>query len=425
MNQEAEMILDLRHIDWDEKLWSRFVKRIKKKIHLAENDEMGILSIQTLRKRTPFETQVLVKGFLSEYLDQYAPLQIVLGDVGETQKKLPLVPKTDSDTYLFYSTRLAMLQTDATTAEHLKKFFLDLRLFYNKNYSNFLFFEEDLEKMLHLHYKSYTDVEKEGKILDFLRGQLCRGCYVNVHLDEFYILNKDYCDERHFVHENLIYGFDDDKREFYAYGMTTRQRTAEFTISYEEFLLAYEKGKLFYFCGADYLDFEGYYPIIVYGIRELEDYEFTEEVLLDKLTAFLNPSDDETVENDIHVYGKNVYQWILQDLTGEHVRNIVDYRILHLMYEHKKCIYERMRYLCEKKALSEQNQTLIPEVKKIAEEFQKIRLLYLKELRQEGKLYSMNKVVEDSEVKKNIAEELRKIMKKEETILSRICMPRR
>ncbi|MCH5267839.1 MAG: hypothetical protein J1E62_05780 [Lachnospiraceae bacterium] len=421
MKQEAEMILDLRHINWDEKMWSRFLRRVKKKVHLAECGEIGVLPIQTLRKRTSYETQVIVKGYLSEYLDKYAPLKIELGDVGETQKKLPLVPETDSDTYLFYSTRLAILQTDSSAAEHLQQYFLDLRLFYNKNYSNFLFFEEDLEKMLRLQYKSYIDVEKDGKILDFLRGQLCRGYYVNVHLDEFYMSSKDYCDKRHFVHENLIYGFDDEKREFYAYGMTKRQQTAEFTISYEEFLPAYEKGKLFYFCGADYLDIEGYYPIIVYSIPALDKYEFTENVFVHKIAAFLNPDDDEPVENDIHVYGKNVYDWILQDLTGEKIRNIVDYRVIHLLYEHKKCICSRMEYLLERDMLSEANQKLLEEMKEVVSAFQKVRLLYLKELRKEEKLYSMNKVVEDSAVKKNIARELEESIKREETVLTQIC----
>ena len=51
------------------------------------------------------------------------------------------------------------------------------------------------------------------------------------------------------------------------------------------------------------------------------------------------------MEGDIHIYGKNVYDWILQDLTGEHVRNIVDYRVVHLLYEHKCCIRSRLEYL--------------------------------------------------------------------------------
>ena len=301
------------------------------------------------------------------------------------------------------------------------RYFLDLRLFYNEGYANFLFFEEELERMLVLQNKGYREVCQEGSILDFVRRQLCEGFYVNVHLDEFYIQEKDYYGERHFVHENLIYGFDDEKQVFYAYGMAGRQKTVEFLISYEEFLVAYEKGKLFYFCGAGYLEQEGYYPITIYQISESAACEFSEDILFEKLSAFLNPPENEQVEGDIHIYGKNVYDWILQDLTGEHVRNIVDYRVVHLLHEHKCCIRSRLEYLRQRGELSDIGQKILTEMKGIINDFQKIRFQYLQQLKKEGKLYSMDKMVENSEVKTYIAEQLGAAIKREESILGEIC----
>ncbi len=421
MTYQSELILDLRQMIWDERLWKRFVRRMKRRVCLGDCAEMGVLCVKDLRNRNAFETQVLVKGFLSEYLDKYRPLDMGICDVRQKRVALPLVTETESNTYLFYSTRLAMLRTNSNAAGYLMRYFLDLRLFYNEGYANFLFFEEELERMLVLQNKGYREVCQEGSILDFVRRQLCEGFYVNVHLDEFYIQEKDYYGERHFVHENLIYGFDDEKQVFYAYGMAGRQQTVEFLISYEEFLLAFEKGKLFYFCGAGYLEQEGYYPITIYQISESAACEFSEDILFEKLSAFLNPPENEQVEGDIHIYGKNVYDWILQDLTGEHVRNIVDYRVVHLLYEHKCCIRSRLEYLRQRGELSDIGQKILTEMKGIINDFQKIRFQYLQQLKKEGKLYSMDKMVENSEVKTYIAEQLGAAIKREESILGEIC----
>lgn len=420
MGNDAELIMDLRHILWDEALWRRFIRKLKWKVSLADCHEMGVVYIKHLKHRTPFEMQVIVKGFLSDFLDTHRPLSVSVTDIGKRQVQLPLAQETESDTYLFYSTRLAMLQSDAKASEQLRQYFLDLRLFYNKCYSNFLFFEEDLEKMLQLQYKDYISVEQQGNIIDYVRKQLQKNLYINVHLDEFYISEKDYYDTRHFVHENLIYGYDDDEQVFYAFGISKRQKTTQFVIPYEEFLLAYEKGKLFYFCGADYLEQEGYYPIIVYQIRDGKEFEFTEDVFIGKLTAFLQPPEEEMVGEDVHVYGSNIYDWLIQDLTGECDREIVDYRVLHLLYEHKKCIKNRLEYLLQKGQLSAACQSVYHTINKVIDDFQEIRLLYLKQLRKEGKLDSMNKVIEDRETKRTVAKLLQESVKNEREVLSKL-----
>ena len=60
-------------------------------------------------------------------------------------------------------------------------------------------------------------------------------------------------------------------------------------------------------------------------------------------------------------------------------------------------------------------------MKGIINDFQKIRFQYLQQLKKEGKLYSMDKMVENSEVKTYIAEQLGAAIKREESILGEIC----
>lgn len=78
MTYGSEYILDLRQIIWDERLWKRFVRRMKKRVCLGDCAEMGVLCVKDLKNRNVFETQVLVKGFLSEYLDKYKPIDSLL-----------------------------------------------------------------------------------------------------------------------------------------------------------------------------------------------------------------------------------------------------------------------------------------------------------------------------------------------------------
>ena len=55
----------------------------------------------------------------------------------ETYIQLPLDPNVESTTYLFYSTRLAILQATENYKEWLKQYMIHIAVIYNKSYTNF------------------------------------------------------------------------------------------------------------------------------------------------------------------------------------------------------------------------------------------------------------------------------------------------
>lgn len=404
-------------VQWDEKLWKKYVKRLKKEYRHFASDRIGHITLWSDNQYLSlYQMQVLTKSVLSETLDRYRPIRVEI--TGEKiARVLPIDDQPESSTYLFYSTRLAILQTNKQAQEWLMQYFMDLRLFYHENYGNFLFLEEEIEQVLDIQARSYANVECDGGILDYIRAHVVSGEYINVHLDEFYLTHKDYYQTRHFVHENLIYGFDDEKQELYAYGIATRQQTQQYTISYLEFLTAYEKGKLFYFCGAEYLDQEGYAPVLLCKVKEIPEYVFSFQEMQEKLKAYLHPKPEEKVGEDIHVYGRDIYTWITRELTGETDYGIVDFRVFHLLYEHKKCILRRMEYLQENHLLPEEYRGVVADYASIVNAFQSMRLIYLKQLRVEGKMDSQDKRIADENTRHKLAKVLEDAVRQEEQTL--------
>ena len=55
-------------------------------------------------------------------------------------------------------------------------------------------------------------------IHDFIKWNISKLIYVNICLDEFYILDRNAYQKEHFNHFNLFYGYDDEKQLYYILG---------------------------------------------------------------------------------------------------------------------------------------------------------------------------------------------------------------
>lgn len=413
-------VINLDYISWDEKLWKKYLKSLKRTYRWVTSDRMGELRLSEDQQNSEFQIQVIVKSALSEFMDRYQPIEITPPEQQMTCI-LPLDEEPESCTYLFYSTRLAILQTDEKAKEWMLQYFMDLRLFYHKNYINFLFLEEELEQILDLAYIPYQTIEESGGILSFIRTYINAGEYCNVHLDEFYLPVKEHFQSRHFVHENLIYGFDDEREEIYAYGMAERQQTRKYTISYEDFVIAYEKGKLFSFCGASYLEQEGYAPVLLCQIGKVPEYHFSWEMMQRKLHAFIQPNPEEMVGEDLHVYGSEIYRWIMRELTGETDYGMDDFRIFQLLYEQKQCVSRRMQRLQERNLIPAEHLDIPDKYQKVVGDFQGMRIIYLKQLLQEGAMDHPVKRITHSGVRCKLAKALQEAAQREDRILREVA----
>lgn len=156
------------------------------------------------------------------------------------------------------------------------------------------------------------------------------------------------------------------------------------------------------------LEKNGYYPITLYSPKkDMEKYElFSYDIFKEKVNQFLNPGKSEMVQGDLHVYGCNVYQVILDEMLQKTKRGIVDFRIFQLLMEQKQCILKRMEYLLTIEKKENNLKSIIEEYRGVVKQFQKIRILYLKELCKEGYGNSLDKRIDNSRINQHLVEEI-------------------
>lgn len=336
----------------------------------------------------------------------------------ESEYILPIEKNPESVTYLFYSTRLAILQAFPVYREWLQQFFLDLKVYYNETQFNYFFMEEHLEDALSFERLSYEEVDEKGiDIIVYSRQNIAQGNYINIHLDEYYLSAKDGYHLKHYVHENLIYGYNDKKKVFYAYGFTRRQKMKVFQIPYKEYYRAYAKGKVYYQSGAHYLKGDYPWPVILCHPLPIEPYEFTLKELLGCLERYLHPKKSEMIAGDLHIYGVNVYEYIIDFLEKQESGDPVDFRTFQLLYEHKKCVKKRIEFVIKKYQLEDITTDIVKGYEEVISGFQRIRLIYLKQLMAEGVMGTFDQTVQDEKTRKNVAKELRRWREKESVIL--------
>lgn len=417
MKEKSKLIIEFKHIMWTEKLWKKYIHNVKKIFSIQESDEVGTLCISNTTNKTKFEIQVIVSMILSDMIDKYMIFsKEIYGKYGN-RIQLPINEHVEATTYLFYSTRLAILNANQDTSNAMLDSFLNIHLYYNILNENYVFFDEKINDFLLLQFKDYDDVNYEDGIINYIRKNLINKTYVNVHLDDFYISQKDFYNKKHYVHENLIWGYDDQLQIFMAYGVNIRQQMSNFMISYNEIVNAYEKGKLFYFCGAKYLERPEFHPILLLKPKKMQCFTFTEARMKQKVRQFLDPHAQELVEDDIHVYGREVYNYILDDLKRNIMWDFVDYRVFHLLYEHKKCLKRSMEWLIKHEKMSANGILIYNQMNCLIQDYNSIRLMYLNQIRKENKLYYGRKVVEDLDVRNDIAKQLEKAISSELSLL--------
>lgn len=340
--------MNISNIKLDDNGWKDFLGVLQKeysKVEFAGTDRLRIyISDYNI---TEYDIKMSIAEYLSKFLDERRkPLEIICEK--DEEKILPIEEKVDVKTYLLYSTRLAILQAYPELQEMIMKSFVDIKVYYNEKYFNYFFFEENLDEMLSFQHLSYNEICDKINIIEYTKNCINNEDYVNVHLDEYFCSNKDNFNKSHFVHENLIYGYSDEMGIFFAYGFTKKQVVGCFTISYVEYMDAYEKGKIYFFCGAAYLEHEYPWAITLCHVKPLQCYVYTIGDFLSELECYLYPKKNEMVQEDQHVYGINVYSYIADWICSNKEHNPIDFRTFNLLYEHKICIKKRVEFLAKK-----------------------------------------------------------------------------
>ncbi|GMQ61640.1 hypothetical protein [Vallitalea maricola] len=190
---------------------------------------------------------------------------------------------------------------------------------------------------------NYTLIDCNININRSIINSLMRDNYIVCHLDEYYVPNRPTYQKEHFFHENMIYGFDNDKKEYNILGFDSKGIFNSTKISYDEFeqassdLASHNHDIKLLHIKDDFT-----YDLDLNCIRNsLLDY-LNGENSSSKYTILRNPTTD-------FAYGIDIYEQLIKYLKLLHNNvGVNDIRPFHLLWEHKKCMVIRIEYLMNK-----------------------------------------------------------------------------
>lgn len=229
----------------------------------------------------------------------------------------------------------------------------------------------------------YHLLKEVKNIIDFIVEKINMGYYLIINVDEYYLPNKWTYKAEYYVHSSLIYGYDNKKEQLKAIGFNKQASFTEITFDYTQFIEAYENGKIHYKDSAPWCEWSALQLIRPKKFEVV--YPFSNDRFLKELKNYLFSIGDnvrlysfEYHENQVE-FGFQVYDVTIRNLENLlHGKLTIDYRAIHLISEHKKCIYDRLEYVISQNKLTGEIITLLKEYLYVVNQFNNIRLKSLK-----------------------------------------------
>lgn len=216
-----------------------------------------------------------------------------------------------------------------------------------------------VDSLMYIEKLSRTTVDiLEKDILELIITSINSGLYVYTSVDEYYLPGTNAYKSRSQPHSILIYGYDTNSKTLniggFLRGNTNVYKYGTYTVTYEEFLQAYNN--------LNYIDDYDHYLNRIYLMKFNKSRKFEFDIVLvkellgdylhsknssERLRSFNNPTKDFN-------FGISVYE-NLRLFYGnlESNNNNFDIRPLHILWEHKKCMVERVSYMANHKYISE------------------------------------------------------------------------
>lgn len=177
----------------------------------------------------------------------------------------------------------------------------------------------------------------KGYINPIIRELLNHGYYVTFgEVDDYYIKGKSWYKERHFPHDGLICGYNQDEKTYCIYAHDCKWVYQKFWTQQNGF----NDGRKYMLQKEIYGDVCGLKP-------KPEHVELSPETVYKKLQEYL----DSTYEKYPKEEEGNVYGIIVQDYIAEYIGKLIDgsipyecmdRRIFRVIWEHKKAMLERI-----------------------------------------------------------------------------------
>lgn len=290
-------------------------------------------------------------------------------------------------TYTQHANLLAVLGTDNRTYEWILSNYI--QLYINRdfllNWGDFYFqypYEiRSVESCKWITTQKYTRKainELCGGIINFALYHLKQNSYLNIMIDQYYIPGYYSYNEEHAHHDIFIFDYNDSRQVFLASDFFDRTGYKTIEVKYSDFEKAFlsvmedTPEDYDYFRGLNY----------VFSLKNECDYKFDVNNILNAVKEYINQTPPEywtsynySNSKDI-IFGSGIYttlkNYIIR-LQNENANIFIDYRPFYLIFDHKKLMLLRMRYLSENNYFTNKNQ-IIEAFEKLVEQ---TKILYL------------------------------------------------
>lgn len=190
------------------------------------------------------------------------------------------------------------------------------------------------------HYFLDTNRYETSDILEmggvkYIKKCLGRGKYLETKLDQYYISERDEYHSYHHLHQNLIYGYDDQKRCFMLVGYDRNGKLVKTQIGYADLRESLKRNRKGLFQVITYRQ-DGYHFRFHAGYVRKMIQEYLDGVNSSEMMQHMAPIVDRS-------YGMEIYDELVSDRGIEVL--ISDRRVAHVLWEHKLCMAERIAYL--------------------------------------------------------------------------------
>ncbi len=208
----------------------------------------------------------------------------------------------------------------------------------------------------------------KGYINPIIREMLDNGLYVAFgKVDDYYIEGKSWYKERHFGHDGLICGYDQDEKTYCIYAYDSNWIYRKFWTPQK----AFNAGRIAMAKQGIYTNICGLKPKAVVV-------EFSPEIACDKIKEYLD-SDLEKYpfEGKGRIFGIVVHEYIAEYVSKLYEGDIpyerMDWRVFNLIWEHKKVMLERINMI--EQSLNMDNE-ISKKYKSLVAEADIMRMLY-------------------------------------------------
>lgn len=309
------------------------------------------------------------------------------------KKELGIVLQNEITIYLFRWLPMCIILTNKNLLPYYYQHFIQICSQTNSN--QYIMFDY-AEGFVHVDVLSNQQIgievlEKISDIVGFVIDKINDQMYVRIYLDEYFFPEKLSFQKKHFVHDSLVYGYDDFTKQFFVIGFNENISLVKMSIDFTAFVKAFNGTIEHYQESAPNVKEEG---IELIGYPNLEsEYPFDiNQFIIDVnnyihgvgrnyiITHIMPPKGEYKPEKFSVKYGIEVYDDVIFGLNklleGE---KLIDFRAFHLLEENSKGIFRRLSYISMKYNLSNEFKVMIQDYLNICENLTILKLKFIKQ----------------------------------------------